>query len=147
MRIRWTPPAAADLQNISDYLREHHPQYRQPTKTTLATKCCPNFALSRHRNWANRGKCQHDDAMVRSFQGCQKMQTINDIATVGEFSQTTANVGRISGICFATMRSGVRASPSPPISFSFNGLTVRPIKQNTRLKPCDPKSGTSGHHV
>jgi len=31
MRIRWTPPAAADLQSISDYLKEHHPQYHEPT--------------------------------------------------------------------------------------------------------------------
>lgn len=31
MRIRWTPLAAADMQAISDYLKEHHPQYRQPT--------------------------------------------------------------------------------------------------------------------
>jgi addiction module RelE/StbE family toxin len=35
MRIRWTPPAAADLQSISDYLREHRPQYRQPTMRKL----------------------------------------------------------------------------------------------------------------
>jgi len=35
MRIRWTPPAAADLQNISDYLKQHHPQYRQPTMQKL----------------------------------------------------------------------------------------------------------------
>jgi plasmid stabilization system protein ParE len=25
MRIRWTPAAAADLQHISDYLKDHHP--------------------------------------------------------------------------------------------------------------------------
>jgi plasmid stabilization system protein ParE len=25
MRIRWTPPAAADLHSISEYLKEHHP--------------------------------------------------------------------------------------------------------------------------
>jgi plasmid stabilization system protein ParE len=31
MRIRWTPAAAADLQPISDYLKDHHPHYRQPT--------------------------------------------------------------------------------------------------------------------
>ena len=31
MRIRWTAAAAADLQGISDYLKEHHPHYRQPT--------------------------------------------------------------------------------------------------------------------
>ncbi|MGD1100573.1 MAG: hypothetical protein ABSA59_00790 [Terriglobia bacterium] len=30
MRIRWTP-AAADLQRVSDYLKDHHPHYRQPT--------------------------------------------------------------------------------------------------------------------
>jgi toxin ParE1/3/4 len=35
MRIRWTPPAAADMQGISDYLRIHHPQYRQPTVRKL----------------------------------------------------------------------------------------------------------------
>ena len=35
MRIRWTPAAAADLQSINDYLKEHHPQYRQPTMRKL----------------------------------------------------------------------------------------------------------------
>ena len=35
MRIRWTPAAAADLQSISDYLKEHHPHYRQPTMRKL----------------------------------------------------------------------------------------------------------------
>jgi toxin ParE1/3/4 len=31
MRIRWTPAAAADLQHINDYLKDHHPHYRQAT--------------------------------------------------------------------------------------------------------------------
>jgi addiction module RelE/StbE family toxin len=31
MRIRWTTAAAADLEHISDYLKERHPQYREPT--------------------------------------------------------------------------------------------------------------------
>lgn len=31
MRIRWTPAAAADLQNISDYLKDQYPRYRLPT--------------------------------------------------------------------------------------------------------------------
>ena len=31
MRIRWTPTAVADLQQINDYLKEHHSQYQQPT--------------------------------------------------------------------------------------------------------------------
>jgi hypothetical protein len=34
MRIRWTS-AAADLQSISDYLKEHHPRYRDPTMRKL----------------------------------------------------------------------------------------------------------------
>jgi len=29
--IRWTPAAASDLQPVSDYLSENHPQYRHPT--------------------------------------------------------------------------------------------------------------------
>lgn len=35
MRIRWTPAAAADLQTISDYLKDHHPRYRQSTVQKL----------------------------------------------------------------------------------------------------------------
>jgi toxin ParE1/3/4 len=35
MRIRWTPLAAADKQSISEYLKEHHPQYRQSTMRKL----------------------------------------------------------------------------------------------------------------
>lgn len=38
MHIRWTPPAAADMQRISDYLEQHHPQYRQPTMRKLYEK-------------------------------------------------------------------------------------------------------------
>ena len=35
LRIRWTPAAAADLEHVSDYLRQHHPHYRQPTMRKL----------------------------------------------------------------------------------------------------------------
>lgn len=38
MQIRWTPPAVADLQSISEYLKEHHPNYRQPTMRKLYEK-------------------------------------------------------------------------------------------------------------
>ncbi|MBI3644911.1 MAG: type II toxin-antitoxin system RelE/ParE family toxin [Acidobacteriales bacterium] len=31
MRIRWTPAAAADLEHISNYLKDRHPPYRRPT--------------------------------------------------------------------------------------------------------------------
>ena len=34
-RIRWTPAAAADLEHISDYLKQHHPRYCQPTMRKL----------------------------------------------------------------------------------------------------------------
>jgi len=38
MRIRWTPPTVKDMQGISDYLKDHHPRYRQPTMRKLYEK-------------------------------------------------------------------------------------------------------------
>ena len=35
MRIRWTLAAAADLENIKDYLDENHPHLAQPTVLKL----------------------------------------------------------------------------------------------------------------
>jgi len=35
MRLTWTPAAAADLKNISDYLGERHPRFRRPTVRKL----------------------------------------------------------------------------------------------------------------
>jgi toxin ParE1/3/4 len=35
MRLRWTPTSADDLQNISDYLHQQHPQLAQPTVRRL----------------------------------------------------------------------------------------------------------------
>ena len=35
MRIRWTPAAAADLEAISNYLKDRHPDYWQPTVIKL----------------------------------------------------------------------------------------------------------------
>jgi len=49
------------------------------------------------------------------------MPTINDIATIGRLSQMAANVGKMAGICFATMRPRVRVPPGPP----FNTLIPR----------------------
>jgi hypothetical protein len=31
MRVRWTVPAADDLQSIKNYLQENHPQFAEPT--------------------------------------------------------------------------------------------------------------------
>lgn len=40
MRLRWTPAAADDLEQISNYLREHHPQFQQPTIRKLYQRIC-----------------------------------------------------------------------------------------------------------
>lgn len=50
MRIRWTPAAAADLQSISDYLKEHHPSYRAPTMRKLYA------AIRDLKQWPRRGR-------------------------------------------------------------------------------------------
>jgi hypothetical protein len=80
---------------------------------TIETSC-PNFALSRHRKWANRRKHQHDAARALISVRGDKMPTVNEIATIGGLSQRAANVGKMAGICFATMGSGVRTCPGPP---------------------------------
>jgi len=35
MRIRWTPASVADLEHISNYLKDQQPQFRQPTMHRL----------------------------------------------------------------------------------------------------------------
>ena len=35
MRIRWTLPAADDLQNIKNYLQQNHPHLAEPTVRTI----------------------------------------------------------------------------------------------------------------
>jgi toxin ParE1/3/4 len=55
MRIRWTPAAAADLQNISDYLKDHHPRYRQPTMRKLYD------AVRALKEWPQQGRVGRED--------------------------------------------------------------------------------------
>ena len=50
MRIRWTPAAATDLEHINDYLKVHHPGYRDPTMRKLYA------AVQSLRQWPNRGR-------------------------------------------------------------------------------------------
>ncbi len=50
MRLRWTPAAAADLQHIGDYLKDHHPGYRQPTMRKLYE------AVRALKQWPQRGR-------------------------------------------------------------------------------------------
>jgi plasmid stabilization system protein ParE len=54
MRIRWTPAAAADLQHISDYLKERHPHYRQSTMRKLYD------TVRALKQWPDRGRIGED---------------------------------------------------------------------------------------
>jgi len=49
MRIRWTPAATADLQSISDYLKQHHPSYHVATMRKLYA------AIRDLKQWPGRG--------------------------------------------------------------------------------------------
>jgi toxin ParE1/3/4 len=53
MRIRWTPAAAADLEHISNYLKERHPHYRQPTMRKLY-EAIGSLKASPHRGRVGR---------------------------------------------------------------------------------------------
>ncbi len=55
MRIRWTPAAAADLQNLSDYLKDHHPHYRQPTVRRVYA------AVQSLKEWPHRGRAGREE--------------------------------------------------------------------------------------
>jgi toxin ParE1/3/4 len=50
MRIRWTPAAAADLQYLSDYLKDHHPHYQEPTLRKVFA------AVQSLKEWPHRGR-------------------------------------------------------------------------------------------
>jgi hypothetical protein len=47
---KWTLAAASDLQKISNYLKEHHPNYRQPTMQKLYD------TIRALKEWPNRGR-------------------------------------------------------------------------------------------
>jgi len=54
MRIRWTVPAADDLEGIKDYLRKHFPHFAEPTVRTIyervrSLKTAPNRGRLGHR--------------------------------------------------------------------------------------------------
>jgi toxin ParE1/3/4 len=60
MHLRWTPAAVADLQHISDYLKEHHPRYRQPTVRKLYE------AILGLKKWPQRGRIGREEG-TREF--------------------------------------------------------------------------------
>jgi toxin ParE1/3/4 len=54
MRIRWTVPAADDLEGIWNYLRQHYPHLAQATMRTIylrirALKASPDLGRHGHR--------------------------------------------------------------------------------------------------
>ena len=55
MRIRWTPAAAADLEQIGDYLKDRHPQHRQPTVRKLYE------AIRSLKEWPHGGRLGRED--------------------------------------------------------------------------------------
>jgi toxin ParE1/3/4 len=55
MRIRWTVPAADDLESIKNYLLEHHAHFAEPTVRAIyqrvrSLKTFPNRGTSGHRS-------------------------------------------------------------------------------------------------
>lgn len=55
MRIRWTVPAADDLERIKSYLQEHFPGYAEPTVRTVyqriqSLKALPHKGRPGHRS-------------------------------------------------------------------------------------------------
>jgi toxin ParE1/3/4 len=54
MRIRWTVPAAEDLEDIKNYLASHYPHFAEPTVRTIwqrirSLKTAPNLGRPGHR--------------------------------------------------------------------------------------------------
>ena len=55
MRIRWTPAAAADLEQINSYLKQRHPDYRQPTMRRVYE------AVRSLKEWPQRGRVGREE--------------------------------------------------------------------------------------
>jgi plasmid stabilization system protein ParE len=55
MRIRWTPAVAADLQHISDHLRDHHPHYREATVRKVYA------SIQSLKEWPHRGRAGREE--------------------------------------------------------------------------------------
>ena len=50
IRIRWTIPAAQDLEGIKNYLQEHYPYFAEPTVAFQSLKKAPNRGRPGHRS-------------------------------------------------------------------------------------------------
>ena len=43
MRIRWTVPAAADLESIKSYLQQHYPHFAEPAVRAIYQRILVNW--------------------------------------------------------------------------------------------------------
>jgi plasmid stabilization system protein ParE len=55
MRIRWTVPAAEDLESIKNYLQQHYPRFAEPAVRQIyqrirSLKVSPNRGRADHRS-------------------------------------------------------------------------------------------------
>jgi plasmid stabilization system protein ParE len=60
MRIRWTVPAADDLESIKNYLQRHYQHFAEPTVRTIyqrirSLKNAPNRGRPGHRSGTREG--------------------------------------------------------------------------------------------
>ena len=53
MRIRWTMPAADDLESIKSYLQQHHPQFAESTVRAIYQQ------IRSLKDFPNRGRPGH----------------------------------------------------------------------------------------
>ncbi len=54
MHIRWTSAAAADLENISDYLKDHHPRFGASRDKRVIAYCALAFGVVMAENAPGR---------------------------------------------------------------------------------------------
>jgi len=72
MRLRWTVPAADDLQNIKNYLQQNYPHFAEPTVRTIyqrirSLKTSPNWGRPGHRT--GTGTCDYAPALRCGLRG------------------------------------------------------------------------------
>jgi len=108
MRIRWTPAAVADLQHISDYLKDHHPHYRQPTMRKVYA------AIQSLKEWPRRTRGRNPRACVPSPALCRRL------SREGAEHRSLADLSRCSGPALmgaAKVERQAAAQPIPKVDY------------------------------
>ena len=120
MHIRWTPAAAADLEQISTYLKDRHPRYRQPSISKLYE------AIHSLKQWPNRGRVGREEGTRELL--FPPLPYIAVYRTGGPVTLTvTANPGRLSPQTAAytakitlTETGAATKTQTIPVSFAVN---------------------------